>query len=254
MEIRRFQEQLGEMCRLAAENDGKLTAGQLKDFLEELKPDKEKLVQLLKYFRLQGITIEGVELAEEERETEKPERELTAEEKRYLKEYKNSLRVNFQPLRAEQLFRQLADGNAAAKKELSEQYLEIAADIATEMHGGELLLADLIQEANISLLMALEQEEPRKKDDIWLRLEIRKGIRRVLEEQTQQKFSDDCLVEKVQKLESAVKDLSENDDGTTSQFTVGELAIILDMEIDEIRDVLRLTGDDVSEENDGSSE
>lgn len=250
MEIRKFQEQLGEMCRLAAENDGKLTAEQLKGFLEELKPDKEKLVQLLKYFRLQGITIEGLELAEGEQETKSKERELTAEEKAYVKEYKKSLQVSFQPLRAEQLFRMLAEGNGNVKKELSEQYLGIAADIAVKMHGGEMLLADLIQEANISLLMALDQEEPRKKDDMWLRREISKGIRQAIEEQTQQKFSDDYLVEKVQKLDNAVKDLSENEDGTRSQFTVGELAIILDMEIDEIRDVLRLTGDDVSEEED----
>ena len=63
-----------------------------------------------------------------------------------------------------------------------------------------------------------------------------------IEEQTQQKFQDDCLVTKVEKLESAVKDLT--DDDGENRFTIDELAVILDMNVDEIRDILRLTGDD----------
>ena len=40
----------------------------------------------------------------------------------------------------------------------------------------------------------------------------------------------------------AVKELTDDDDAT--KFTIDELAVILDMNVDEIRDVLRLTGDD----------
>ena len=39
-----------------------------------------------------------------------------------------------------------------------------------------------------------------------------------------------------------MKDLT--DDDGENRFTVDELAVILDMEVDEIRDILRLTGDD----------
>ena len=35
-----------------------------------------------------------------------------------------------------------------------------------------------------------------------------------------------------------------SDDDDTTKFTIDELAVILDMNVDEIRDVLRLTGDD----------
>ena len=50
-----------------------------------------------------------------------------AEESAYVKEYKKSLQVSFQPLRAEQLFRMLAEGNGNVKKELSTyiQYIEV---------------------------------------------------------------------------------------------------------------------------------
>ena len=92
------------------------------------------------------------------------------------------------------------------------------------------------------LLTALSDPETERKDDAWLRLQLRKGIIAAIEEQTQQKFQDDCLVTKVEKLESAVKDLA--DDDGENRFTIDELAVILDMNVDEIRDILRLTGDD----------
>lgn len=65
-----------------------------------------------------------------------------------------------------------------------------------------------------------------------------------IEEQTQRKFEDDYLVAKVEKLEAAVRELTEDEDDENSKFSVEELAIILDMDEEEIRDVLRLTGDD----------
>ena len=40
----------------------------------------------------------------------------------------------------------------------------------------------------------------------------------------------------------AGKDLT--DDDGENRFTIDELAVILDMNVDEIRDILRLTGDD----------
>ena len=48
----------------------------------------------------------------------------------------------------------------------------------------------------------------------------------------------------MEKLEAAVRELTEDEDDENSKFSVEELAIILDMDEEEIRDVLRLTGDD----------
>ena len=42
----------------------------------------------------------------------------------------------------------------------------------------------------------------------------------------------------------SVRELTEDDEDEKSKFSVEELAIILDMDVEEIRDVLRLTGDD----------
>ena len=168
---------------------------------------------------------------------------LTAEEEAYLKEYLEGLEEQEQGERsAEELFELLSKGDALAQAELSQKYLHAAAEMAVEMNCEEIFIADLIQEANISLLMALGEEEPEEKDEKWLLGRIRCGIRHAIEEQTQRKFEDDYLVAKVEKLEAAVRELTEDEEDESSKFSVEELAIILDMDEEEIRDVLRLTG------------
>ena len=71
--------------------------------------------------------------------------------------------------------------------------------------------------------------------------EIRNAILFMVEQQTDQKQSDNILVEKVRDLETKIKELLEDDD---AKYSVEELAAFLDMEVDEIHAVLRLTGED----------
>ena len=141
------------------------------------------------------------------------------------------------------LIEALAAGDQRALQTLTTYYMKTAADMAVEMNIEEMQLADLIQEANLCLIQALGTAGDECRDEKWLLSEMRKGIQLVLEEQTQRKFEDDSLVARVEKLEHAVRDLNDGEDEKNA-FTIDELAIILDMKVDEIRDILRLTGDD----------
>ena len=138
---------------------------------------------------------------------------------------------------------QLSTGEQPAMQTLAAYYRKATAEIAADMNAEEILFADLIQEANLSLIQALDNAGEELRDEAWLLGEVRKGIRQVIEEQTQVKFADDSLVARVEKLESAVRELNDDEDDKNA-FSIEELAIILDMKVDEIRDVLRLTGDD----------
>ena len=71
--------------------------------------------------------------------------------------------------------------------------------------------------------------------------EIRNAMLLMVEEQTDQKQRDDILVEKVRDLETKIKELLEDDD---VKYSVDELAAFLDMDVEEIQAVLRLTGED----------
>ena len=254
MEVAEFQEKLKGICELAQQNEKKLTQQQIREYCSGMELETEQLVKVLQYLKIQGIEIEGAaevtkqedaaETEENSQEEKKGTREpLTEEEKEYLRDYLEGLSYNgTENKSAEELFQALGEGDALAGAELTQLYLPVAAQMAADMNCKEIHLADLIQEANVVLLTALEEPEPAVKDDTWMRLTLRKGIIAAIEEQLQQKFRDDCLVAKVEKLEAAVKHLTDEDGET--RFTVDELAVILDMQVDEIRDILRLTGDD----------
>lgn len=254
MDVSQFQEKLSGICALAAENNKTLTTAQVREYFDGMELDKSQLLKVLQYLKVQGIAIEGIDTPGNgtpsvQDTQEKPEEEavpLTAEEQAYLREYKDGMGdVSSTGGRTgEELFRDLSRGEQSAREVLARLYFPVAAELAVQMNCRELHLADLIQEANVSLLSALGQQEPAEKTDAWLRGEIRGGIRRAIEEQTQRKFEDDCLVAKVQNLEAAVKALTEDDEEGETKLSVEELAIILDMDEEEIRSVLRLTGDD----------
>ena len=251
MDVVQFQEKLRNICELGKQNGNMLTHEQIREHFASTDLETSQMLKVLQYLKLQGIMIEGdtapvetEEVGEAEPESKGTSTPLTSEEEAYLKDYlaevSNGKEVSQEMLHT--LFENLADGDAIAEAALTSIYLPVAANMAADMNCTEIQLADLIQEANVVLLTALSDPETERKDDAWLRLQLRKGIIAAIEEQTQKKFQDDCLVAKVEKLESAVKDLT--DDDGENRFTIDELAVILDMNVDEIRDILRLTGDD----------
>ena len=252
MDVIQFQEKLRNICELGKQNGNMLTHEQIREHFASTDLETSQMLKVLQYLKLQGIMIEGdtapvetEEVGETEPESKGTSTPLTSEEEAYLKDYlaevSNGKEVSPEMLHT--LFENLADGDAIAEAALTSIYLPVAANMAADMNCTEIQLADLIQEANLCLIQALGTAGDECRDEKWLLSEMRKGIQLVLEEQTQRKFEDDSLVARVEKLEHAVRDLNDGEDEKNA-FTIDELAIILDMKVDEIRDILRLTGDD----------
>ena len=244
MNVQEFQNKLKEVQEIARQHGNALNAAEIRQVFEECDLDKSQLLGVLKYLTSQGILIEGLETAgEEAKEPEHKKIPLTAEEEAYLKNYLVELPV-VDEVDADSVFEALAAGDQrAALQTLTSYYMKTAADMAVEMNIDEMQLADVILEANVCLIQALGTAGDECRDEKWLLSEMRKGIQLVLEEQTQTKVEHDSLVARVEKLESAVRELNDGEDEKNA-FTIDELAIILDMKVDEIRDILRLTGDD----------
>ena len=250
MEIQEFQKKLAQLSQKANEHGKVLKGEQIRTFFEGMDLDREQLLQIFRYFKSQGIHIEGISFSDEqgsqpeETEKEKAKKEaeekaleqenrqmadriqgnqcLTAEDKEYLSHYKESLK------------------KPEETEERLEQFLPLAADLAAEMFRDGMNLADLIQEANISLLNIFAGDMEGVSDSD-IRERLRKGVKEAANMQDEQKFEDDCLVAKVQNLDNVMKDLTDGDEGEP-KFSVEELAIMLDMDIDEMKDIIRLTG------------
>ena len=237
MNVQEFQNKLKEIQEIAKQNENTLKATDIRGVLDGCDLDKSQLTGVLKYLTSQGIMIEGMEKAKETaKEPEYKKVPLTPEEEAYLNEYLENLPV-IADIDLDVLFEQLSKGEQSAVQTLASYYMKATAELAADMNAKEILLADLI------LIQALDNAGEELRDEEWLLAEVRKGILQVIEEQTQVKFADDSLVARVEKLESAVRELNDDEDDKNA-FSIDELAIILDMKVDEIRDILRLTGDD----------
>lgn len=187
-----------------------------------------------------GSTDSIAEISEADSKSEKA---LTSEEAEYLEEYENTLK-NIPPEKPgerEVLFQKALKKDEAAKKRLAELYMAEVVNTARELRHEEIFIGDMIAEGNIGLLTAMETLHEAEDFHAFLCGEIRNAILFMVEQQTDQKQSDNILVEKVRDLETKIKELLEDDD---AKYSVEELAAFLDMEVDEIQAVLRLTGED----------
>lgn len=176
---------------------------------------------------------------------------LSPEEEAYLRDYQADL-AGIRPGsegERQNLWQRYTNGDGTAAARLVELYLPLAVEIARELHREEYFIGDMIQEGNMCLIAALEQEKPEDMSGHqWLEQEIRRGIRQWIAQQREQKFQDESLVEQVRKLEAAIRELSDDEQ---RDYSVAELAAFLDMDEEEIRSVLSLTGDDGASDGSG---
>ena len=273
MEIKEFQEKLSETLGLAVKNGKKIHADTVEGIFGGNGLSEGQMQKVYEYLAIQGIQVDGKAtgsrtgskagdgstLDREERsginvraengstdgsvENSKSEKALTPEEAEYLEEYENTLK-NIPPEKPgerEVLFQKALKKDEAAKKRLAELYMAEVVNTARELRHEEIFIGDMIAEGNIGLLTAMETLHEAEDFHAFLCGEIRNAILFMVEQQTDQKQSDNILVEKVRDLETKIKELLEDDD---AKYSVEELAAFLDMEVDEIQAVLRLTGDD----------
>ena len=232
MDMREFQEKLEQLMELAAKQEKNLNNEQILEIfgLNQLSP--QQLQSLYEYLRIQGIRIQGADLApmdigkaldpQEEQEEEKKPVILEAEDEQCLKEYEEMLRQfpSEKEGEREALLLQAVTDVAGVQERLAQLYLKEILQYARKLWRQGIYIGDLIQEGNMSLLLALAEEMPEEGKADW-------------------------MVEKVRKLEAAIRELSDDEE---QKFSVEELAAYLDMDEEEIRAVLRLTSEGADEE------
>lgn len=180
--------------------------------------------------------------------------DFTEEEREYLCSYMSDLKAMKPETSGERqaLFAAAAQGDALAKSRLTELYLPTVVEIAKEMRREGFYIGDLVQEGNVSLLLALDMPEladaPGGADalareaDRFVQGEIRQGILAMLEEQEELKRRDHKLEEQVNDLDDALHRMA---DEKGRAVTLDELAEYVQMSTDEILDIMKLAGEDL---------
>lgn len=136
-------------------------------------------------------------------------------------------------------------GEEEAKARLIESYLPLIGEAAGNFEDEEVLLEDLIQEGNLGLLEALdslEQFDSPAACSAHILNSINEAMARVITGSREKREADGHLVSRVNHLNEAVKNL-ERDLG--HKVSAEELSAYLEMPLQEIRDILRMSGDQI---------
>lgn len=256
-----FLEKLNGIKAFAETKNNRITTTEVEQYFADSSLTKEQIVLVYDYLLAQKITVVGytkvgksagdAEGNTVEKAAGKPA--LTLDEENYLKEYKNDLSAvkPEQPGEKMRLFEQAAAGDVLAKSRLTEIYLPKVLDISRKMHDGTAFLGDMVQEGNVSLLLALDMITDAESAENLILEEIRQGIQAMVEEQAELKRRDRKMVHQVNELDETIQNMKK-DKGR--EITIEELADYMKISEEEILNIIKLAGEDLKERESGSGE
>lgn len=265
MEVREFQEKLEQVMNLAMSHDKNLTNEEILNIFGLNQLSTAQLQSLYEYLKVQGIRIQGADLntvdfsseealsdTEESSEQEDEEQvPMADDDARCLEEYREYMKIlpTEKPDEKAQLLASYGCGDTSVLERLTQLYLPDILAYARRIYRNDIFIGDLIQEGNLGILTVFPEDIPETDGDIWMKTQIYSHMNQWLEEQTEQKIHDNYMVEKVRKLEAAIREISDDDN---QKFSIEELSAYLDMDEDEIRAVLNLTGEGSEDEQEGT--
>ena len=247
---------IGELLE-HGKKEGKLTAKEINDVLEDLNLDVEQISHLYDDFESNNIEIVDDFISDEELDTAL---DFTGEDdldmalstegitiddpvKIYLKEIG---RVPLLSAEEEiELAMRKAQGDQFARKRLSEANLRLVVSIAKRYVGRGMQFLDLIQEGNMGLIKAVEKFDYRKgyKFSTYATWWIRQAITRAIADQARTIRIPVHMVETITKVKKVSSQLLHKNGHEPS---VDEIAEELNMPVDRVREIIRISQDPVS--------
>ena len=264
--IKKFEEKLKELVALGKKKKSILEIQEINDFFSdmELEPDQmEKVFDFLEasnidVLRINADTPEDLDdlddsdiVLSDEDEVDMEKIDLSVPDgisiedpvRMYLKE------IGKVPLLTAdeevELAKRMADGDEDAKKRLAEANLRLVVSIAKRHVGRGMLFLDLIQEGNLGLIKAVEKFDYHKgfKFSTYATWWIRQAITRAIADQARTIRIPVHMVETINKLIRVSRQLLQE---LGREPTPEEIAAQLDMPVDRVREILKISQEPVS--------
>lgn len=225
-----FREKLSGILGLAEEQSGRMTLEEVEKYFEDDHLSQEQTDLVCDYLMSQKVIVKGYEKKGGviKEHTEEPAA-LTEEEQNYLAEYMQDIE-NMKSTTVE-------EARAA-------YYLPKVVDEALSMHHPEIFLGDMIQEGNISMIMALKESGGGEGEEEEVMRSVREGLEMMIESQTEAKRRDKKIVSRVAELDETIHNMKEE---LGRKATVEEVAERLGMTEEQIEDIMKLAGEGTEE-------
>lgn len=219
-----FRSKLGEILKTAEEQNSRITVEEVEKFFEEDALTPEQVCLVCDYLMSQKISVSGYEKRQGKLMEEKEEpQSLSQEEESYLTKYLRDI---------EQMKPDAGTGEQLV------YYLPKVVEEARKLHSKEIFIGDMIQEGNISLMLALESHTDINEEIVMN--EMRAGIKALIESQSEMKRQDKKMVERVSELDKTINEMKED---MGREVSIDEVALRLGITEEQVEDILKLAGD-----------
>lgn len=250
-EIKTFEERKNELVKIGKEK-GFVTYEELANSLKGLELDADSLDELYNLFNENGIAVVSEDEQDAGRGVDKLlledsvlSKDLTINDpvRMYLKEIGQ---IKLLTMEEElELADRIAAGDEQAKITLAEANLRLVVSIAKRYVGRGMLFLDLIQEGNIGLMKAVEKFDVTKgyKFSTYATWWIRQAITRAIADQARTIRVPVHMVETINKLARIQRQLTLE---LNREPTEEELAKKMNMSVEKIRDIYKISQEPVS--------
>ena len=259
--IVKFQEKLRELVSLGKKKKGILEIQEINDFFSDMELDSDQMEKVFDYLEANNVDVLRISNDEDDIPDDivmSDEDDIDVEKidlsvpdgisiedpvRMYLKE------IGKVPLLSAEeeveLAKRMADGDEEAKKRLAEANLRLVVSIAKRYVGRGMLFLDLIQEGNLGLIKAVEKFDYHKgfKFSTYATWWIRQAITRAIADQARTIRIPVHMVETINKLIRVSRQLLQE---LGREPAPEEIAAELDMPVERVREILKISQEPVS--------
>ena len=261
-EIQNFEQRLKQLVAMARSNKDVLEVDKINDFFKEMNLEVSQIDRIYEYLDAHGILVMSPmseELPDDEELLEIDDAEDALAEledlnalanvmsddpvKQYLKEIGNYPLLSI--TEEIELAKRIENGDEHAKKILAESNLRLVVSIAKRYVGRGLSFLDLIQEGNLGLIKAVDKFDYNKgyKFSTYATWWIRQAITRSIADQSRTIRIPVHMSEVINKTYRVSRTLLQE---LGREPTEQELSVALDMPIERVREILKISADPIS--------
>ena len=266
MNMGKFSEKLVELLELAKKKKNVLEYQEINDFFKDQNLEVDQMEKVFDFLEASGVDVlritgndeelildddMDIDKLDDEEEVELDKIDLSVPEgvsiedpvRMYLKEIgKVSLLTADEEI---ELAQRMEKGDENAKKRLAEANLRLVVSIAKRYVGRGMLFLDLIQEGNLGLIKAVEKFDYRKgyKFSPYATWWIRQAITRAIADQARTIRIPVHMVETINKLIRVSRQLLQE---LGREPSPEEIAEEMDMSVDRVREILKISQEPVS--------